>query len=51
MLQGNAPLPLQHLTTYIWNVAVGGVCLLLVTFALGSLMWNVFDAIRLGKHW
>jgi len=52
MLQGNGPATIkQHGATWVWNVAIGGICLLLVSVFLGSLLWRVLDAVRLHKHW
>lgn len=36
---------------YAWNAGVGSGCLLLMTVSLGSLMWCVYEAVRLHKHW
>ena len=50
-LQGNKPFPYRQKTTYVWNVAVGSTCLLLVTLSLGGLVFRVLDAVRLRKNW
>ncbi len=51
MLQGNKTAIVNHTATWVWNVAIGSICLLLVTVFLGNLLWRVLDAVRLHKHW
>jgi len=51
MLQGNQKAVLNRTATWVWNVAIGSICLLLVTAFLGNLLWRVLDAVRLHKHW
>lgn len=36
---------------YIWNVVVGGICLLLLSFNLAIFAGRVLQASSLGKHW
>ncbi|KAL0050321.1 hypothetical protein WJX82_008957 [Trebouxia sp. C0006] len=51
MEQGNKTAIVNHTATWVWNVAIGSICLLLVTVFLGNLLWRVLDAVRLHKHW
>lgn len=50
-LQKSAPFSVFKKETYIWNVAVGGACLLFVTLSLGGLILRVLDAVRRRKNW
>ncbi|KAA6429424.1 MAG: hypothetical protein FRX49_00818 [Trebouxia sp. A1-2] len=51
MEQGNQEATIKHSATWVWNVAIGSICLLCVSVFLGSLLWRVLDAVRLHKHW
>ncbi|KAL0042227.1 hypothetical protein WJX77_006708 [Trebouxia sp. C0004] len=49
--QGGRKATIQNTATWVWNVAIGSICLLLVTVFLGNLLWRVLDAVRLHKNW
>ena len=41
----------RHQVVYVWNIAVGSACWLLVTVSLASFLWHVFNAVGLRKNW
>ena len=51
MLQGNDAYSFRRNTIYVWNVAVGSSCLLLVTISILGIAWRVLVAARLHKTW
>ena len=51
MLQGDDGYSFRRKTIYVWNVAVGSSCLLLVTISVLGIVWRVLVAARLHKTW
>ncbi len=50
MMQGNHPYDVRHKTIFVWNIAVGSACFLLVTISLGVFVWGVLDTVRHHKE-
>ena len=41
----------QHNTTYIWNIAVGSICMAHITLILFACWRHAYSAYRSGKRW
>ena len=50
-VQDDSTVRFRHNIASIWNVAVGGLCLLMMSAILGVFAWRVIQARRLRKSW